>query len=245
MIKELREKSPITKRQDGQQYNFGVYFNIVASNLTEAGGYVPQKQIDDQMTLLNTKYVGTGISFKLLSVTRVVSRYWHETIDSGFYRPQTDAMYSLFHKGSSTTMNVYSVGFYDAGLNGYSTLPASYKSSPKRDGVVLLYATLPGGTSKDRQGGTLVHEAGHWLGLRHTFQGGCTGAGDGVDDTPPSAEANFDCPIGLDSCPGDNFPDPIHNYMDYTDETCRTEFTPGQIDLMHKSVATWRSDPSV
>jgi hypothetical protein len=30
--------------------------------------------------------------------------------------------------------------------------------------------TVPGGASTERQGGTLIHEAGHWLGLRHTFQ---------------------------------------------------------------------------
>lgn len=118
-------------------------------------------------------------------------------------------MYRLFRKGGSTALNVYSVGFYDAGLNGYSTLPVNYARDPKGDGVVLLYATFPGGTNPNRQGGTLIHEAGHWLGLRHTFQGGCTGVGDGVDDTPPSAEANFGCPIGLDSCTGDSLPDPI------------------------------------
>lgn len=138
----------------------------------------------------------------------------------------------------------------------------NYASDPEGDGVVLLYATLPGGTSPNRQGGTLIHEAGHWLGLRHTFQGGCTGVGDGIDDTPASAEANFGCPIGLDSCPGDG-PDPIReyflffsfvgsrcltghsdNYMDYTDEGCRTEFTPGQIALMQRSIVAFRSDAS-
>lgn len=138
----------------------------------------------------------------------------------------------------------------------------SYAKSPIYDGVVLLYATMPGGSSKERQGGTLVHEAGHWLGLRHTFQGGCTGVGDGVDDTPPQAEAHFGCPIGIDSCPGDSLPDPIRksllpcyvgtnsfdilvplsdNYMDYTDEECRKEFTPGQIDLMQSSIVAFRS----
>ncbi|KAJ3514346.1 hypothetical protein NLJ89_g2427 [Agrocybe chaxingu] len=226
-----------------QDYNFGVYFNIVASNMTTEGGWVPQSQIDDQMTLLNERYVGTGVSFTLLNVTRVISRYWHETIDSDL--PQTAHMYRLFRKGRSTSLNVYSVGFYDAGLNGYATLPVSYRTSPTRDGVVLLYATFPGGTSPNRQGGTLIHEAGHWLGLRHTFQGGCTGVGDGVADTPPQGQANFGCPIGADSCPGDGLPDPIHNYMDYTDETCRTEFTPGQIDLMQRSIRAFRDDPNV
>lgn len=60
--------------------------------------------------------------------------------------------------------------FVDANLNGYSTLPVNYARNPIEDGVVMLFETFPGGASLERQGGTLVHEAGHWLGLRHTFQ---------------------------------------------------------------------------
>ena len=44
-----------------------------------------QTQIDAQMKLLNERYVGTGVSFNYISVTRVLSRYWHETIDAGLY----------------------------------------------------------------------------------------------------------------------------------------------------------------
>ncbi|KAF5317552.1 hypothetical protein D9619_013165 [Psilocybe cf. subviscida] len=227
-------------RQSGvKDYTFDVYFNVVAANMTTAGGWIPQSQIDAQMKLLNERYVGTGVSWNYVNTTRIISRYWHETIDAGLI--QTRDMHTLFRKGDAKSLNVYSVGFYDAGLNGYATLPVSYAKSPIYDGVVLFYATLPGGTSKERQGGTLVHEAGHWLGLRHTFQGGCTGVGDGVDDTPPQAEAHFGCPIGADTCPGDSLADPIHNYMDYTDEECRKEFTPGQISLMQDSIVAFRS----
>jgi len=92
----------LVKRQTGnstESYDFGIYFNVVASNMTLAGGWVPyvhallttfivnslhvsnrQNQIDDQITLVNSKYVGTGISFHLLSVTRIISKYWHETV---------------------------------------------------------------------------------------------------------------------------------------------------------------------
>jgi hypothetical protein len=44
-----------------------------------------QSQIDAQMKLLNERYVGTGVSFNYVSVTRIISRYWHETIDADLY----------------------------------------------------------------------------------------------------------------------------------------------------------------
>ena len=68
-------------------------------------------------------------------------------------------------------------------------------------------------------GFTLVHEAGHWFNLEHTFFGGCNAKGDFVDDTPPMRVPTRGCPEGKDTClePG---LDPIHNYMDYSDDPC-------------------------
>jgi hypothetical protein len=93
---------------------------------------------------------------------------------------------------------------------------------------VLQYGTLPGGflVRYDR-GRTATHEIGHYLGLFHTFQGGGSEPGDDVDDTPAEAIAAYGCPEGRNSSAGPG-EDPIHDFMDLSDDACLTGFTPGQ-----------------
>src|SRR5262249_56390587 len=75
--------------------------------------------------------------------------------------------------------------------------------------------------------------------LLHTFQGGCTPPGDEVDDTPFEAGPAFGCPEGSDTCPAPGL-DPIHNYMDYSDDPCLTEFTSGQDDRINSILPVYR-----
>jgi hypothetical protein len=112
--------------------------------------------------------------------------------------------------------------------------------------VVLHYGSLPNGyLSPYNLGGTATHEVGHYLGLYHTFQGGCdTGScsttGDNVCDTPAQSTATSGCPSGKDTCPATGL-DPIHNYMDYSTDICYTNFTAGQDTRMNGMVNTYRS----
>jgi PKD repeat protein len=81
---------------------------------------------------------------------------------------------------------------------------------------------------------------GHWLGLFHTFQGGCSD-GDDCDDTPPveGTFTNANCPANGNSCPNDvpNLPDMWENYMDYSNGQCMSAFTLQQIDRMNYFLA--------
>jgi len=82
----------------------------------------------------------------------------------------------------------------------------------------------------------------HWLGVYHTFQDGCS-PGDRVDDTPAEAEKNSGCDPSKnrDTCPTAAGLDPIHNFMDYSDDVCMFTWTQGQIDVMHANIEFYRS----
>ncbi|KAG5644582.1 hypothetical protein DXG03_008156 [Asterophora parasitica] len=219
-----------------------VYFHVISKDTTAAGGYVSATQIQNQIDVLNKDFASTGLSYVLANTTRTINSDWF--VNVGPSKTVQTTMKNTLRQGGAADLNVYSVGFQSAadnGLLGYATFPSSYAGKPKDDGVVFLHSSLPGGsTTNYNLGRTLTHEVGHWVGLYHTFQGGCVAPGDSVDDTPYEASPASGCPVGRDSCPKLPGLDPIQNFMDYSYDSCMTEFTPGQAARLRSQLATYR-----
>jgi hypothetical protein len=199
-------------------------------------GNIPQSQIDAQIAVLNQDFAGTGYTFVLASVDRTNNRQWFG-MTPGSSR-ETNAKNTLAID-PARRLNIYTCA-PGQGLLGWATFPWSYAESNKRHGVVIHYGSVPGGyLSPYNLGRTATHEVGHYLGLYHTFQGGCTAPGDQVDDTPYEASPAYGCPTGRNTC-SQTGNDPITNYMDYTDDACMNHFTAGQDVRMDAMVPTYR-----
>ena len=211
-----------------------VAFHVVRYD--DGSADVSDSDIQEQLDVLNAAFATTNFQFSLLSIDRTNNTAWTNHLPDT--QNETD-MKEALAIDPLTTLNFYLCDI-GAGLLGYATFPWSYAEDSFMSGVVCLYSSVPNGTAVPYNlGDTGTHEVGHWLGLYHTFQGGCFGLGDQVDDTPAEASSAFGCPIGRNTCtsPGD---DPVENFMDYTDDDCMNHFTAGQSVRMDEMMALWR-----
>ena len=142
-------------------------------------------------------------------------------------------------------LNIYSNN--GGGALGYvPSLPQSGNVGRKSDRIVVLWNTVGRNGSYGspyNMGRTVTHEAGHYLGLWHTFDRGCGTnscytTGDTICDTNKEQSAHWGC-APRTTC---SSPDPINNYMDYSDDRCMWEFTSEQSRRMRCTLEFWRPD---
>ncbi|OBT57577.1 hypothetical protein VE04_02808 [Pseudogymnoascus sp. 24MN13] len=218
--------------------NVNVYFHVVAKSTAASGGYVTAAQIANQVTVMNNNYAASGFQFTNAGADWTVNSNWAS--DGAEL-----AMKKSLRKGTYKDLNIYFM--YAIGGNlGYCYFPTNAATGSNDfyyDGCSILYTTAPGGPETNYNlGKTVTHEVGHWMGLFHTFQGNsCSGSGDSISDTPQQLSASSGCPTGRDSCPTVAGLDPIHNYMDYSYDSCYDNFTPGQNTRMLSMWNTYRA----
>ena len=209
-------------------------------------GNVSDRAIRDQIRVLDMTFggfeggVAAGFNFELVGTTRTNNATWHYADDFA----SESAMKQALKRGGDDTLNLYitTAGAY----LGWAYYP-SITDDPSfayLDGVVIDWESMLGTSTRYAgaydQGETGTHEVGHWLNLAHTFEGKCSRAGDGVADTPAERTPTSGCPIGKDTCSAPGL-DPIHNYMDYSFDTCYTEFTADQGARMQDAWLFWRA----
>lgn len=210
---------------------------------SNTGVYDPTTGVDTKIQFCLAKRDPDGNP--TTGITRTVSPLTSFTIET-----EDIAMKNLMRWEPTEYINIWLVAeicsfSIGCGVAGYAYFPSAHGSD--NDGIVLeaqWMGSTPGGSA------ALAHEAGHYLGLYHTFQGGCPNNdclsdGDRVCDTPPDqSTAGIPCVGSANSCMTDvNAGDPNNpftidqddqfwNYMDYGDWDCYSAFTQGQTERM-------------
>jgi gliding motility-associated-like protein len=218
---------------------------------------ISNAQVSAAIANFNTNFVesdGTRIQFCLAQrdpngnptngITRDVSTLTNETMEVDDL-----ALKNVNRWPTTCYLNIWVV----AGINsismgsavvGYATFPTSHGTAS--DGVVIEAAYFGSSPVNDAIG---THELGHYLGLYHTFEGGCPNSncmlnGDMVCDTPPDQTTFSSCAPHANSCSTDTDDPTLSNpftvdvsdlgndYMDYSIPTCYNMFTAGQYSRM-------------
>jgi len=224
---------------------------------TDGRGNIPDSRVRSQIDILNEDFralsgtlgapgTDTAIEFFLATedpdgnpttgITRSTNNTWFN--DSGSY-------WLSLNWDPNRYMNIYTNSA--SGALGYvPNLPQGGIVGRPEDRVVVLHSAFGRGAPLRPfdLGRTATHEVGHYLGLYHTFSGGCGSStscnttGDLICDTNGQSSPTYGCPSSASSC---GRPAPFDNYMDYSDDRCMNKFTAEQTLRMRCTLENYRN----
>lgn len=221
--------------------NIQVHWHVIRKGDSYSDGNLSRDTIDKQMAVLNQRFEKANFQFTLASVDWTTNPSWFNVKQGS---EDETAMRTSLHQGGLQDLNVYSASPMSSDgqlVAGFTKLPEYAQQNPQLDGCIILYDSLPGGQTYGLDRGmTLVHEVGHYFGLAHPWENGCNEPGDGIGDTPYSASAAYDC-VPKNSCPNTWGMDPVTNPMQYSPDSCMTQFTTMQCKKMRANWYAFRA----
>ncbi len=228
--------------------NIPVYVHVIKGKHRGERNPASRARVRGLIATLNRGMAGGQSTFSTPLRFRFFIKKITYTKNEGWYHaylfgPRDQAAKRKLHRGNARTLNLYINGGGPRGtpVLGWARFPWQYQNTPALDSVSVNVAGLRGGSAHGYNlNDTVIHETGHWLGLYHTFQGGCSAQGDLVADTPSEAEPSFGCSGRRDTCAADPGFDPVRNFMDYSLDSCMNRFSAGQAQRMDAAFEKWR-----
>jgi hypothetical protein len=228
-IEGAAEKENDDKADDATIYKVPVFIHVIRRAPQGEGDMPVSHARAITIDVLNERFAAQDIP-----ITFELQKIDYLNVDAATYHLEQNSaaeqkLWDDLQVRGRKNLNIYIVG---PNASSNATGWAEFLVNPalrRGDHVVLRYYPDRGGFSDPL---VPVHEAGHWLGLLHTFHFGCGGIlkGDLIGDTPQQKQT-FSCAANTDTCPGDSGVDALANIMGYSN-ACRAEFSPGQIKRM-------------